>query len=109
MVKSELVNHLCTQQQILPHRDIEKSVNAILDAIAASLSRNNRIEIRGFGSFDLHFRAPRKARNPKTGQAVYTQAKHTPHFKPGKDLRERVNRFKDHYPIIQEKGGEHDA
>ena len=99
MVKSELINRIVAKQESLSRRDIELSVNAILGCMSASLSENTRIEIRGFGSFSLHYRPPRKAHNPKTGDRVYTEAKYTPHFKPGKELRERVDASRSHYPI----------
>ncbi len=91
MVKSELINHIAGKQEALSLKDIELSVNHIIERMSDSLSKGERIEIRGFGSFSLHYRPPRKAHNPKTGERVFTQAKYTPHFKPGKDMRERVN------------------
>jgi integration host factor subunit beta len=91
MVKSELINRIAAQQQNLPLKDIELSINHILDRMSAALATNTRIEIRGFGSFSLRHRPPRRAHNPKTGEQVYTEAKYSPHFKPGKDLKERVN------------------
>lgn len=91
MVKSELIIKIANQQESLPLKDVELSVNHILECMSESLGSGDRIEIRGFGSFSLHYRPPRKAHNPKTGARVYTEAKYTPHFKPGKDLRERVN------------------
>ena len=75
----------------LTQQDAEFAVKAILDAMNDALVRGQRIEIRGFGSFSLHFRPPRQGRNPKTGEAVALSGKYVPHFKPGKDLRERVN------------------
>jgi integration host factor subunit beta len=69
--------------------------------MSEALIQGKRIEIRGFGSFSLHFRPPRRAHNPKTGQKVVTEAKYSPHFKPGKELRERVNASKDK-TLIQE-------
>jgi integration host factor subunit beta len=91
MVKSELISRLAARQDTLSLGDMELSVNYIIDRMGQALSDGDRIEIRGFGSFSLHYRPPRRAHNPKTGERVFTQAKHTPHFKPGKDLRERVN------------------
>lgn len=91
MVKSELINTLGTRLQNLPGKDIEISINQILEEMSNALSRGDRIEIRGFGSFCLHYRPPRNAHNPKTGEKVATIAKYTPHFKPGKEMRERVN------------------
>ncbi len=91
MVKSELIQIISNRQQNLSIRDVELSVNQIIEAMSSSLSKGDRIEIRGFGSFSLHYRPPRSAHNPKTGAKVATVAKYTPHFKPGKELRERVN------------------
>jgi integration host factor subunit beta len=71
-------------------KDVEASVKEILEQMAATLASNERIEIRGFGSFSLHFRAPRVGRNPKTGDKVELDGKYVPHFKPGKELRDRV-------------------
>ena len=94
MVKSELINRIANKQSNLPLKDIELSVNHILERMSETLASNTRIEIRGFGSFSLRYRPPRRAHNPKTGERVFTEAKYSPHFKPGKDLRERVN---EHY------------
>ena len=91
MVKSELINRIANKQSSLPLKDIELSVNHILERMSKTLGAGDRIEIRGFGSFSLHYRPPRRAHNPKTGERVQTNAKYTPHFKPGKELRERVN------------------
>ena len=91
MVKSELINLIAEKQHNLSLRDVELSVNHILDCMSNTLSNGGRIEIRGFGSFSLHYRPPRNAHNPKTGEKVATVAKYTPHFKPGKEMRERVN------------------
>ena len=91
MVKSKLIAVIAEQHPNLSAKDVELGVNHILESMSASLSQRERIEVRGFGSFSLHYRPPRKAHNPKTGERVYTQAKYTPHFKPGKDLRDRVN------------------
>jgi integration host factor subunit beta len=91
MVKSDLITKIANQHEHLSTKDVELGVNLILDKMSASLAQGVRIEVRGFGSFSLHFRPPRRAHNPKTGERVFTQAKYTPHFKPGKDLRERVN------------------
>jgi len=91
MIKSQLINKIAEKQPNLGFKDIELSTNHILEHMSQSLSSGGRIEIRGFGSFNLHYRPPRNAHNPKTGKKVATIAKHTPHFKPGKELRERVN------------------
>lgn len=92
MVKSELINNIATRQQNLPSKDVEIATQQILDAMCESLAKGERIEIRGFGSFNLHYRPPRNAHNPKTGEKVATLAKYTPHFKPGKELKDRVNK-----------------
>ncbi len=99
MVKSELIIKIANKQDSLSLKDIELSVNHILECMSESLGSGERIEIRGFGSFCLHYRPPRKAHNPKTGARVYTESKYTPHFKPGKDLRERVNESRERVPI----------
>jgi len=91
MTKSELVNILIEQQQHLLKRDVELAVNCILKQMIDALDEGERIEIRDFGSFNLHQRAPRIGRNPKTGEAVDLPAKIAVHFKPGKELRDRVN------------------
>ena len=92
MTKSELIERLAESQSQLTAKDMELAVKLILDQMADSLARGERIEIRGFGSFSLHYRRPRIGRNPKTGESVGLSGKHVPHFKPGKDLRDRVNR-----------------
>ncbi len=91
MTKSELIEAIATKQTQLTQKDIDSAVKTILEHMAQSLEKGERIEIRGFGSFSLHFRPPRVGRNPKTGEAVQLPAKHVPHFKPGKELRDRVN------------------
>ena len=91
MTKSELIETLAQQHAHVPVKDVENAVKEILEQMAGSLSSSDRIEIRGFGSFSLHFRAPRTGRNPKTGDTVELDGKHVPHFKPGKELRDRVN------------------
>ena len=91
MTKSELIERLTLRQLQTPAKDIELAVKEMLDQMADTLSEGDRIEIRGFGSFSLHYRAPRVGRNPKTGDTVKLGAKYVPHFKPGKELRERVN------------------
>ena len=104
MVKSELILQITAKQSHLPIKDIESSVNCIVDCMSDSLGDGHRIEIRGFGSFSLHFRPSRKAHNPKTGARVLTAAKYTPHFKPGKDLRDRVNESRTVHPIKTDHG-----
>jgi integration host factor subunit beta len=91
MTKSELIERISLQQEQLPPRDVELAVKMILERMTQALVHNQRIEIRGFGSFCLHYRAPRTGRNPKTGDSVELTGKYVPYFKPGKDLKERVN------------------
>lgn len=91
MTKSELIEALSARQQHLAGNDVELAVKSMLEQMTNALANGERIEIRGFGSFSLHFRPPRMGRNPKTGDAVALPGKHVPHFKPGKELRERVN------------------
>lgn len=91
MTKSELIEILARKQSHLPAKDVELAVKSLLEQMSNALADGRRIEIRGFGSFSLHFRPPRMGRNPKTGEAVALSGKYVPHFKPGKDLRERVN------------------
>ena len=103
MVKSELITRIIGKFQQLPEKDIELATNQILECMSDNLSKGNRIEIRGFGSFSLHYRHSRNAHNPRTGERVVTIPKYAPHFKPGKQVRDRVNaaRFKN-IPIIQD-------
>jgi integration host factor subunit beta len=98
MTKSELIELIARKQKHLPAKDVELAVKHMLELMSNALSSGQRIEIRGFGSFSLHFRPPRMGRNPKTGDAVALAGKYVPHFKPGKDLRDRVNENK-HLPI----------
>jgi integration host factor subunit beta len=91
VTKSELIERIAARQDQLSPKDVEMAVKMIMEEMARALISNKRIEIRGFGSFCLHYRAPRTGRNPKTGSAVELPGKWVPHFKPGKELRERVN------------------
>jgi integration host factor subunit beta len=91
VTKSELIERIAARQDQLSPKDVEMAVKMIMEEMARALINNRRIEIRGFGSFCLHYRAPRTGRNPKTGTAVELPGKWVPHFKPGKELRERVN------------------
>ncbi|MEC8561683.1 MAG: integration host factor subunit beta [Pseudomonadota bacterium] len=91
MTKSKLIEILLQEQPHLKLEDVELAVKTILDLMSQSLADGERIEIRGFGSFCLHYRPPRIGRNPKSGEPVTLSEKHVPHFKPGKQLRERVN------------------
>jgi len=91
MTKSELIEIITAKQKHLPAKDVELALKQMLEIMSDALAAGERIEIRGFGSFSLHFRPPRQGRNPKTGEAVALSGKYVPHFKPGKELRERVN------------------
>jgi integration host factor subunit beta len=90
MTRSDLIARLAELHPQLLAKDAELAVKVILDALSSTLSRGGRVEIRGFGSFGLNYRPPRQGRNPKTGDKVGVPAKYVPHFKAGKDLRERV-------------------
>ncbi|WP_435104748.1 integration host factor subunit beta [Arhodomonas sp. AD133] len=98
MTKSELIELISSHQQHLPYKDVELAVKTLLEHMSEALSSGERIEIRGFGSFSLHHRPPRIGRNPKTGDPVALPGKYVPHFKPGKQMRERVNNG-SHQPI----------
>ena len=91
MTKSELIETIAAHQSQLSSKDVELAIKTILEHMSQALATGARIEIRGFGSFSLHYREPRRGRNPKTGDAVELTGKYVPHFKPGKELRERVN------------------
>lgn len=99
MTKSEIIDLLARKQSHLSSKDVEWAVKIILEQMSDSLANGNRIEVRGFGSFSLHHRSGRKGRNPKTGETVSLSAKFVPHFKPGKELRERVNISKEKFEI----------
>ena len=98
MTRSELIEILAEKNPDLMQKDVESSVKHMLEQMTQTLEKGKRVEIRGFGSFCLHYRAPRSGRNPKTGTTVELEAKLVPHFKPGKELRERVNIFKHKTP-----------
>ncbi|NKB99686.1 MAG: integration host factor subunit beta [Pseudomonadales bacterium] len=96
MTKSELIERIVTEQaqtsgSQLTSKDVELAVKTMIEQMSLTLASGERIEIRGFGSFSLHYRAPRIGRNPKTGESVGLSGKYVPHFKPGKELRDRVN------------------
>ena len=91
MTKSELIEIIAQKQKHLPGKDVELAVKHLLEIMSDALADGQRIEIRGFGSFSLHYREPRIGRNPKTGETVRLEGKNVPHFKPGKELRERVD------------------
>ena len=91
MTKSELIEMIARKQKHLPAKDVELAVKAIIEQMSQTLASGDRIEIRGFGSFTLHHRPARIGRNPKSGESVTLDEKYVPHFKPGKELRDRVN------------------
>ena len=91
MTKSELIDKISRLQDQLPPKDVESAVKMIMEEMTQTLVTNGRIEIRGFGSFSLHYRQARQGRNPKTGEKVELPGKYVPYFKPGKELRDRVN------------------
>jgi len=91
MTKSELIELLARRQPHLKTDDVDLAVRALLQMMGGALASGQRIEIRGFGSFSLHYRPPRTGRNPRTGETVALPGRHVPHFKPGKELRERVS------------------
>ena len=101
MTKSELIELLAAEQNHLAYKDVELAVRCVLEQMSNALSSGERIEIRGFGSFSLHYRPPRIGRNPKTGESVALAGKYVPHFKPGKELRDRVN---DAYQEMLDEG-----
>jgi integration host factor subunit beta len=91
MTKSELINQLAERFPQLGEKDVDFAVKVLLEALSDALVGGNRIEIRGFGSFSLSYRPPRVGRNPKSGEKVQVPEKYVPHFKAGKELRERVD------------------
>ncbi len=101
MIKSELVNALNEKLPGLQKKDVELALNGIFTQLANALVNGERIEIRGFGSFNCRLRPARVARNPKSGEAVNLPAKVTIHFKPGKEMRDRVNAASDKFGITE--------
>jgi len=100
LTKSDLIESLSRNQGHLALKDVELAVKGLLEKMSQELASGERIEIRGFGSFSLHFRPARMGRNPKSGDAVALRGKYVPHFKPGKELRERVNQ------VTQDQAGQ---
>ena len=92
MTKSELITQLSDKFSQLVHKDAELSVKTIIDSLGNTLSKGDRVEIRGFGSFSLNHRPARLGRNPKTGEKVNVPEKFVPHFKPGKELKIKVDK-----------------
>jgi integration host factor subunit beta len=100
VTKSELIEALAKQQPHLALKDVELAVKCIIEKMNEALAAGERIEIRGFGSFSLHLRPPRVGRNPKTGESVALSRKYVPHFKPGKELRDRVDASREKCNIV---------
>lgn len=94
ITKSDLIDNLSRKQGHLAYKDVELAVKSLIEMMSNALSVGERIEIRGFGSFSLHYRPPRVGRNPKSGDKVELPGKYVPHFKPGKELRDRANNQK---------------
>jgi integration host factor subunit beta len=92
MTKSELIKRLARKYKGLYQKDIDTVVDVIFNEISSALSRNERVELRGFGAFSIRTRKPRKARNPRTNEVVYLEERNSPYFRCGKGLRERINK-----------------
>ncbi len=97
--KSLLIEQLAAKRKQIALKDVESAVKIILDAMVDTLDQGRRVEVRGFGSFSLHYHKPRTGRNPKTGDPVELKGKYVPHFKPGKEMRERVNASMAEFPL----------
>lgn len=91
MTRAELIEQLSSLQPQLTLKDVDLAVRLIIDEICQTTAKGGRVEIRGFGTFGINYRPPRQGRNPKTGALVSVPAKYAPHFKPGKEMRERVD------------------
>ncbi|HEX2803445.1 MAG TPA: integration host factor subunit beta [Sphingomicrobium sp.] len=91
MIRSELVQKLCQDFPDLNQREVESVVSAVFDSITDQLAQGGRVELRGFGAFSTRQRDARLGRNPRTGESVQVDAKRVPYFKPGKEMRERLN------------------
>ena len=99
MTKSELIEALAKKQPHLTQKDVDLAVDCIIEHMCEALITNDRIEVRGFGAFSLHYHPARVGRNPKTGVSLQLPANYILHFKPGKDLRDRVDQSRLTYPI----------
>jgi integration host factor subunit beta len=102
MTKSQLIENISLRVPHLLQRDVEMAINITIDAMTHHLAQGERIEIRGFGGFSVIQRAARIGRNPRTGEQVSLPIRHTPHFKPGLNLRERVERSRTAFPITDD-------
>ncbi|MHB1543307.1 MAG: integration host factor subunit beta [Gammaproteobacteria bacterium] len=94
MTRSELIEYISRRYPHLPQQDIELAIKTLLDRLGWALAEGRRIEIRGFGSFSLHYHRPRLGRNPKTGETVALPGRFVPHFKPGKSIRQEIEQSK---------------
>lgn len=97
--KSLLIEQLAAKSKHMALKDVELGVKIILESMVDTMAQGRRVEVRGFGSFSLHYHKPRIGRNPKTGDPVSLQGKYVPHFKPGKEMRERVNASMADFPL----------
>ena len=103
MIKSEFIEHLTSKVPGVGEKTVAVAVNHILEQLSNALLNKQRIEVRGMGSFDLHFRGARNAHNPKTGKKLVTTPKYSVHFKPGLLLRKRVNASRAHCELPKEE------
>ena len=101
MTKSELIERIAERLPHLPRQKLERLVNGVFDSMVGALRTEERIEIRGFGSFAVRVREPREARNPRTGEKVLVPRRLTPYFTPGKELRDRLNPPEPAAPAVQ--------
>ena len=99
MTRSEMIERLSRRFPLLTTKDVEASVKEVIDALSLSITRGRRVEIRGFGSFSLNYRPPRIGRNPKSGVLVNVTEKWVPHFKAGKEMRERIDSSPPHMNV----------
>ena len=99
MTKSELIEALAKKQPHLARKDVELAVTCILEHMSQTLIAHERIEVRGFGSFSVHYRSPHIGRDPRSGEPLQLPATYRPYFKPGKDLAQRIDRLKTAFPI----------
>jgi len=102
MTKSELIALIGTKQPNLQQKDVEFAINCIVEIMTVAIASHEGIEIRGFGSFTTVAREARQGRNPKTGESVHVPDRHAVHFKPGRDMRLRVDRSKHEHPTIKD-------
>jgi integration host factor subunit beta len=102
MTKSELIAMLASKQPLLPHKDVTLAIDAIIQTLTEAVAAGQRIEIRGFGGFSTNLRPARHGRNPKTGEAVPVPVRRSLHFKPGMDMRQRVDESRLKYQVVRD-------